>query len=655
MSVLQGRTRRWLLLLTVCATAAACNDSVAPRQFKTPAPSNIIVDGAHNGGNDDVFFLPPLVADPSGAQGYGDPFQSGLPVEIKLVCTAHITGSLCPDIDYPPSVVKSTSDEQYMVNWDTKLAGVDPGDTYRINVIVGTKTIAWADVFLVPNGNPKNIATQGDIPLADGRTMPIKVRIEKGWNCSDRTSKKCSTQIVGNTPIGSPITVIAPQNTAAGQFEGNWIPFCTSTPAPGCVPQGTQVVVTVEDQSALLNQVPANGGPAPTCSLLNDGVPKTHMISDQHCVKFTTDPAFKFASPVKVAVCVHSDELTQQLIKYDVNETPRFLQNVPFKVNGVDFTALCEQGETQIGSRSSSRVLNSALALLSKFGHAVEGLVVPKSAYAFHNGVGGFIGAGDGFSYVAPGRPLTLSSSSGDLQSGIVGTALASPVQVKVSTVHQQFDFESGFPNPLNNLPIQCSIDNGSGSFPGNFDAGPPPTQVTVFTDLNGIATCPSWILGAVGTNTLHVTAPNIDNGIIAVEDAQSETGGVVPTQVVLNNTAVFTAQGQQLGLSTPVGPQSGSVFNIFPRTTNLSWTTAPAATSYDVELAYCNGGQYDVQSRTPDYGCTNWVTYPLVSVPGTTYTFDFVGAQPGRWRVRPVAGNVAGVWSDYSYFLYLQ
>src|SRR5205085_3149252 len=183
-----------------------------------------------------------------------------------------------------------------------------PGDVYRIEVHVGSQTIAWADVFLVPNGNPKNIATQGDIPLNDGRTMPIKVRIEKGWSCVDRTNRTCTTQVVGNTPVGSPITVIAPQNTAAGQFEGNWIPFCTSTPTPGCVPPGTQVVVTVEDQTAILNQPPSTGGTAPTCALINDGVALTHMLSDTHCVKFTTDPEFKFASPVKVAVCVHADE-----------------------------------------------------------------------------------------------------------------------------------------------------------------------------------------------------------------------------------------------------------------------------------------------------------------------------------------------------------
>jgi hypothetical protein len=650
MTLSYSRTRRWLLLMAVLATATACRDSIAPRDLKAPVgPSHTIFDGAHNGGNDDVFFLPPLVADPSGSAGFGDPEQLGLPVEIKIVCQSHPSTSACPDFDFPPSVVKSSSDAHYMVNWDTKAPGVDPGDIYRVEIHVGAKTIAYADVFLVPNGNPKNIATQGDIPLPDGRTMPIKVRIEQGWNCADRTNKTCTTQTVGNTPIGSPTILIAPQNAAAGSFEGNWIPFCTNTPTPGCVPAGTQVVVTIEDQTALLNQPSAGGGPAPTCSLITDGVPRTHMISDPHCVKFTTDPVFKFAAPVKVAVCVDADELTQQLIKYDVNETPRFLENVPFNINGIPFTALCEVNH--IGSRSSNRVVNYAMAALSGLGRAVRSLVVPKSAYAIHTGVGGLIDAGDGFSYVAPGRPLTLSKNSGDLQTGNVGGILASPIRVQISTVHEPFDFESGFPNPLINISVICSVDEGSGSFPSNPAGGPPVTQATVATDANGIATCPGWTLGSVGTNTLHVIAPSIDNGLIAVEEVQGE-GGVVPNPITLSNTATFTATGLSLAIPQQIAPENLSTFNIFPRTTNLSWTQVPGAVGYQVDMAFCESW------TMPDYPntCTVWTAYPLVNAEGTSYTFDFVGAQPGRWRVRAVFPNqVVSDYSSFRYFLYLQ
>src|SRR5207248_856056 len=71
MTVLYGRTRRWLLLAAVLVTAGACRDTVSPREMRVPIdPSKEINDGA-NLGNTDVFFLPPLVPNPVGAAGYG--------------------------------------------------------------------------------------------------------------------------------------------------------------------------------------------------------------------------------------------------------------------------------------------------------------------------------------------------------------------------------------------------------------------------------------------------------------------------------------------------------------------------------------------------------------------------------------------------------
>ena len=657
MTVQYGRTRRWLLLMAVLATAAACRDTVAPRTLKVPDPTSIIVDGAHNGGNDDVFFLPPLVGDPSGAPGFGDPEQLGLPVEIQINCLVRASGSTCPNLDFPPNMVKASSDAHYMVNWDTKAPGVDPGDTYRIEIHIGAKTIAWADVFLVPNGNPKNVATTNDIPLADGRTMPIKVRIEKGWDCTNRTSKnQCVTQVVPNVaPDGSGSTIITFVGTdqepaGGGRFYDGWIPYSDNCQvgSTSCVPTGTPVVVTVEDQTSLL----ASGG---TCSLKNPqtGLPVTTMLTElgsgdaQHvgrCVKFTTNPRFTFANRVDVAVCVETPTQTQQLLKYDVTETPRFLQNVFFPIT-------CEP--STIGSvtrtRSSNPVLNYALNAMARTGRAISNFFTPKSAYAIHLGAGGLIGSDDGgFSYVAPAEPYTETAVSGDGQTGVVGTAVAGP-QSRITTVHPSLA-------PAVGQSIRCQITGGGGSL-GSLGG---PTQVVVQTQavlndagavVDAVATCPAWYLGpTAGANTLQMVALNIDDGIIAKED--NGEGGVFAE--TLHGVQTFTAQGVNVSGVTLNAPQNGAILGNFPRTTNLTWTSAPGSTGYDVELAYCDGGSYNVESTTPDYGCTNWVTYPLVNVPNSNYSFDFVGAQPGRWRVRPTyPGGAVGPWSDYSYFLY--
>ncbi len=79
------------------------------------------------------------------------------------------------------------------------------------------------------------------------------------------------------------------------------------------------------------------------------------------------------------------------------------------------------------------------------------------------------------------------------------------------------------------------------------------------------------------------------------------------------------------LVLSAPKqsSPKDGAVFSTYPRTTALKWDSVEGAASYSVEVQY-----YDPGSK-------QWVSY--ISKTGLTtnsYTFNFVGAQPGHWRV---------------------
>jgi alpha-tubulin suppressor-like RCC1 family protein len=76
-------------------------------------------------------------------------------------------------------------DEHYMVNWHTddilENFGLEEGETYRIRVLVGLQVLGYADVEVVSSGGAlKNVDTEELIPLKDGRTLPIKFRIEEG-------------------------------------------------------------------------------------------------------------------------------------------------------------------------------------------------------------------------------------------------------------------------------------------------------------------------------------------------------------------------------------------------------------------------------------------------------------------------------------------
>ncbi|MCK4528327.1 choice-of-anchor D domain-containing protein, partial [candidate division WOR-3 bacterium] len=93
----------------------------------------------------------------------------------------------------------------------------------------------------------------------------------------------------------------------------------------------------------------------------------------------------------------------------------------------------------------------------------------------------------------------------------------------------------------------------------------------------------------------------------------------------------VVSATGVDEAILTPtqLSPADGSVFSNYPRKTTLEWSAVPGATSYTVEIdCYhcCQSGKW----------CTDvGKTYKLVpNIKATSYTFNFVGAQPGRWRV---------------------
>ena len=87
--------------------------------------------------------------------------------------------------------------------------------------------------------------------------------------------------------------------------------------------------------------------------------------------------------------------------------------------------------------------------------------------------------------------------------------------------------------------------------------------------------------------------------------------------------------------------PADDSVFDNFPRTTVFQWEPSPEAATYIVQVEYQDTG--------------GWHNVPAgFAVKGTQFTHDFVGAQPGRWRVWPVnAGGVRGSPSPWRTFRY--
>jgi hypothetical protein len=90
--------------------------------------------------------------------------------------------------------------------------------------------------------------------------------------------------------------------------------------------------------------------------------------------------------------------------------------------------------------------------------------------------------------------------------------------------------------------------------------------------------------------------------------------------------------------------PYDATRFDVYPRSTTLRWLPVSGATHYLVE----------VQWENPTDGLWHALPNYPVSVEDPSYTFNFVGAQPGRWRVAGVnAKNQKTQYSDWWYFTY--
>jgi len=79
----------------------------------------------------------------------------------------------------------------YIVNWHTDQFALTVGATYRIVASLFGAIVGSADVQILTNGSAKNVTTGDDIALVDGKTLPIKFRIEQGIVVNVAVTPRC--------------------------------------------------------------------------------------------------------------------------------------------------------------------------------------------------------------------------------------------------------------------------------------------------------------------------------------------------------------------------------------------------------------------------------------------------------------------------------
>ncbi|HRI89565.1 MAG TPA: hypothetical protein PK869_14930 [Candidatus Hydrogenedentes bacterium] len=106
----------------------------------------------------------------------------------------------------------------------------------------------------------------------------------------------------------------------------------------------------------------------------------------------------------------------------------------------------------------------------------------------------------------------------------------------------------------------------------------------------------------------------------------------------------------ETIALATPVllSPEDGSVFDTFPRDTTFQWEAVPDAVSYTIEIdCYICCADDEWCADIDD------VYFSQSGIIETEYEYSWVGAQPGRWRVKADSPCGEGEWSEWFGFAY--
>jgi beta-lactam-binding protein with PASTA domain len=142
--------------------------------------------------------------------------------------------------------------------------------------------------------------------------------------------------------------------------------------------------------------------------------------------------------------------------------------------------------------------------------------------------------------------------------------------------------------------------------------------------------------------------------GTVVQQDPAAGTNLPLDSYVRLVLATQPTRSGAELGssglrpMSAPqqVSPASGTVFNHYRRSTTLVWKPVRGAQGYSLEHTFLGRGEHCSSVARAGHHVAN--------LKGTSYTFSFVGAQPGCWRAWAIdeKGN-AGPKSPWWEFVY--
>ncbi len=174
-------------------------------------------------------------------------------------------------------------------------------------------------------------------------------------------------------------------------------------------------------------------------------------------------------------------------------------------------------------------------------------------------------------------------------------------------------------------------------------------------------------VFGSLSPFTLKISAEGYEDWIGPTgkgEPLDIASGDTVELEVLMKrrkDTAdlALHESEKKVGINLPApiqtAPEPDAKLDRFPRTTRLEWKPVEGAVTYSVEIDSCprmDSNKEDCLSPQPHLVRGNPDTSGLLN---TSYEFNFIGANPGRWRVWAVdKEGQEGFKSPWRKFTYL-
>ena len=152
------------------------------------------------------------------------------------------------------------------------------------------------------------------------------------------------------------------------------------------------------------------------------------------------------------------------------------------------------------------------------------------------------------------------------------------------------------------------------------------------------------------GGGSRYVLPDRLLSRVTATQIDRTRVTGALNTGV-LDRPAITARLALRDAAPALVSPDDNAVFDVFPRTMTFQWRAVSGAASYTLEVdAY---GMCEAGAWCADVGGRTMIADGLTQ---TRHTRDFIGAQPGRWRVWAVyPDGREGPKSDWRRFRHRQ